>query len=97
MSDYDRRPHAEWATPAQTAYLKRMGEQLADLGFTSLECGVADTGKKNVIRGLVRRGLVELNREKSGFSSTTNAQSVFYRATPAGEALIEQMFGLRRR
>jgi hypothetical protein len=97
MSDYDRRQGSEGLSPAQTAYLKRRGEQLADLGFTSLECGVADTGKKNVVRGLMRRGLIELNREKSGFNSGANAQTVFYRATPAGEALIEQMFGLRRR
>ncbi len=70
---------------------------MADIGFASVEWGTALVGNKSVLAGLARRGLIEVDDRKSGYSSVTNTHVVFYKPTPKGEDLIKSLFGLFHR
>ncbi len=83
-------------SPAQTRFMKHMGECLADYGHARLEWGTAHYGHKHTIKALKNLGLIVLDPTMSGWSQGFGYSS-FYVLTPEGEALIKDLFGLVRR
>lgn len=73
-------------TPSKLHCLRLMYEQLASMGFSSVEMG-SGACHASTVRALERAGLIHVNVWKSDWKST------FYEASPRGVAVLESLFG----
>lgn len=83
---YDRQAKLS-LTDVQVKYLEFLHDRMVQGVQPRLEMGVARYGKRNVIEGLVSKGLLELDQDFSDF------RSAFFKLTPKGIELATQLFG----